>query len=184
MPNKTRIFIIFLLGVIEKLNTVTLELPYLGEDSGISMFIFLPVFTPTAIDEMLKGLTPEILDEALQGGVQREVDVQLPKISFEKTYEFVPVLKRMGVGNLFDDANLKGFSDVDDLKLDDAVHKAKIQIDEEGSTAAAATVVFSFRSSRPLEPSEFHCNHPFMFVIHDQQSKEILFAGVYRGPKK
>lgn len=91
----------------------------------------------------------------------------------------------MGVGNLFDsDANLKGFSETTDLKLDDAVHKAKIEINEEGSTAAAATVLFSFRSSRPLEPSEFHCNHPFMFLIHDQKSKEILFAGVYRGPSK
>lgn len=79
--------------MIEQLNTVTLELPYLGEDSGISMFIFLPVFTPTAIDEMLKGLTPELLDEALEGGVQREVDVELPRISFEKTYEFLPVSK-------------------------------------------------------------------------------------------
>lgn len=80
-----------LTGVIESLKTVTLELPYLGEDSGISMFIFLPIFTPTSIDELLKGLTPELLDEALEGGVQREVDVELPKISFEKTYELVPV---------------------------------------------------------------------------------------------
>lgn len=91
----------------------------------------------------------------------------------------------MGVGNLFEaSANLKGFSETTDLKLGDAVHKAKIEINEEGSTAAAATVLFSFRSSRPLEPSEFHCNHPFMFLIHDQKSKEILFAGVYRGPSK
>lgn len=81
-------------GVIEKLNSVTLELPYLGEQSGISMFIFLPVFTPTAIDEMLKGLTPELLDEALEGGAQREVDVELPRISFEKSYEFLPVSRR------------------------------------------------------------------------------------------
>lgn len=70
---------------------MTLELPYLGEDTGISMHILLPVFEPNAIDEMLKGLTPELLEEALEGGVQREVNVQLPKISFEKSYEFVPV---------------------------------------------------------------------------------------------
>lgn len=63
------------------------------------------------------------------------------------------------------------------------MHKAKIEINEEGSTAAAATVLFSFRSSRPTEPTEFHCNHPFVFLIKD--SKEvILFTGIYRGPKK
>lgn len=95
------------------------------------------------------------------------------------------VLKRMGVGNLFDaDSNFTGFAEKTELKLDDAIHKAKIEINEEGSTAAAATVLFSFRSSRPLEPSEFHCNHPFLFLIHDQKSKEILFAGVYKGPTK
>lgn len=88
-------------GMIEKLNTVTLELPYLGEDSGISMFIFLPVFQPNAIDEMLKGLTPELLDEALEGGVQREVDVELPRISFEKSYEFVPVSSIAAVETFF-----------------------------------------------------------------------------------
>lgn len=91
----------------------------------------------------------------------------------------------MGIGNLFDrDSDLSGFSETSQLKFDDAVHKAKIEIDEEGSTAAAATAIFSFRSSRPTEPAQFKCNHPFLFLIHDQKSKEVLFAGVYRGPSE
>lgn len=65
-------------------------MPYVG-DGSISMFIFLPVFTPTAIDELLNGLTPEVLDDALKGGLLREVDVEFPKISFERTFELVPV---------------------------------------------------------------------------------------------
>lgn len=89
----------------------------------------------------------------------------------------------MGVGDLFEStSNLTGFSEQTELKIDDAVHKAKIEINEEGSTAAAATVLFSFRSSRPLEPAEFVCDHPFLFLIHDHQTKEILFAGVFKGP--
>lgn len=95
------------------------------------------------------------------------------------------VLKRMGVGDLFEDsADLSEFSEKQSLKFDDAVHQAKIEIDEEGSVAAAATAIFSFRSSRPTEPAQFNCNHPFMFLIHDQKSKEVLFAGVYRGPNE
>lgn len=91
----------------------------------------------------------------------------------------------MGVGNLFDSsADLSGFSEKSQLNFDDAVHKAKIEITEDGTTAAAATAIFSFRSSRPTEPAQFICNHPFMFLIHDQKSKEILFAGVYRGPSQ
>lgn len=90
----------------------------------------------------------------------------------------------MGIHNLFEPtANLTGFSNDVNLQLDDAVHKAKIEVNEEGSTAAAATVLFSFRSSRPLEPAQFYCDHPFMFLIYDHKSKAILFSGVYRGPE-
>lgn len=90
----------------------------------------------------------------------------------------------MGIKELFTPiANLTGFSTVTQLNFDDAVHKAKIEVNEEGSTAAAATVLFSFRSSRPLEPAQFYCDHPFLFFIYDHKSKAILFAGVYQGPE-
>lgn len=90
----------------------------------------------------------------------------------------------MGIKTLFEaTANLSGFSNDANLTLDDAVHKSKIEVNEEGSTAAAATVLFSFRSSRPLEPAQFFCDHPFMFLIYDHKSKAVLFAGIYRGPE-
>lgn len=78
-------------GVIEQLRTVFLEMPYKGEDDSISMFIFLPVFHVNAIDELLENITPEILDEVFEGGLQREVDVEFPKLSFERKFELVPV---------------------------------------------------------------------------------------------
>lgn len=77
--------------MIEQLRTVFLEMPYKGEDESISMFIFLPVFHVNAIDELLENITPEILDEVFEGGLQREVDVEFPKISFERKFELVPV---------------------------------------------------------------------------------------------
>lgn len=80
-------------------------------------------------------------------------------------------------------ADLTGFSGDSNLKLGDAKHVAKIKVDEEGSTAAAATVLFSFRSARPVEPTKFECNHPFLFLIYDRISKAILFTGIYRDPK-
>lgn len=90
----------------------------------------------------------------------------------------------MGIKTLFQPtANLTGFTDFGNLQLDDAVHKSKIEVNEEGSTAAAATVLFSFRSSRPLEPAQFFCDHPFLFLIYDHKSRATLFAGVYRGPE-
>lgn len=191
----------------EKLNCITLEIPYLGEDDdGISMVVLLPTFVPNAVEELINRLTPELLEEALDEGLSREVELQFPKISFEKTYELVPVgshspqlkcygylsikfilhsqvLSKLGLGNLFDGTgDLSGFFDEGNVQLDDAVHKAKIEINEEGSTAAAATALFSFRSSRPAEPAQFLCNHPFVFLIYDHKSKGILFTGVYKGP--
>lgn len=77
--------------MIEQLRTVFLEMPYKGEEDSISMFIFLPVFHVGAIDELLENITPEILDEVFRGGLQREVDVEFPKISFERKFELVPV---------------------------------------------------------------------------------------------
>lgn len=90
----------------------------------------------------------------------------------------------MGIHELFQPtSNLTSFSRLATLQLDDAVHKAKIEVNEEGSTAAAATVLFSFRSARPSEPAQFICNHPFMFLIYDYNSKAVLFTGLYRGSK-
>lgn len=89
-----QLYCVCVAGVIEQLRTVFLEMPYKGEDDAISMFIFLPVFRVNAIDELLDNITPEILDEVFEGGLQREVDVEFPKISFERKFELVPVRKR------------------------------------------------------------------------------------------
>lgn len=150
------------------------------------MIVFLPpAVGDKALEKVLSNLSPEALHEALQDGFEREVQLKIPKFSTEKTIELLPVLHQMGAGNLFDSsANLSGFSTSTKLTLDDAIQKAKITIDEEGSTAAAATSLFSFRSSRPAEPAIFHCNHPFLYMIYDQNSRAILFAGIYRGPDK
>lgn len=166
----------------EKLQAHILEMPYDGEE--MSMFIILPAFANNGLEEMLSRLTIKSIQEALEEGSSREVIVSIPKFSFETTTELVPVLQQLGVGDLFDSskANLTGFAN-QNIVFDDAIHKAKIEVDENGSTAAAATVLFSFRSSRPLEPAQFKCDHPFIFFIYDSKSKVVLFTGIYRDPR-
>ena len=68
-----------------------------------------------------------------------------------------------------------------DLPFDDAIHKATIDIDEEGSVATAATAIIVSRGGGN-KIDEFFCDHPFIFMINDRVSHEILFTGVYRGP--
>jgi serpin B len=93
------------------------------------------------------------------------------------------ILERLGVGDLFQStSNLSGFTEQSGLYFDEAVHKAKISVDEQGTVAAAATAIFSFRSSRPLTPARFIANHPFVYLLFDKKLQTIQFMGVYRSP--
>lgn len=161
-----------------------LELPYLGDGTEMSFYAFLPPFSmPNGLENLLSKLNLKTFEAAINDVSEREVEVKMPKFAFEKTLKLVPLLSQMGIGDVFQaSANFSAFSD-DTITFDDATHKAKIAVDEEGSTAAAATVLFSFRSARPLEPAQFHCNHPFLFIIYDHKAKAILFTGIYRGPE-
>lgn len=77
-------------------------------------------------------------------------------------------------------ANLTALLEDGNLSVGRALHKAKIEVNEEGTKAAAATVLFSFRSSRPAEPAQFICNHPFIYFVYDKLRDGILFAGLFR----
>ncbi|XP_004519673.1 serine protease inhibitor 88Ea [Ceratitis capitata] len=174
------------LALDENLGAYVLEMPYVTsndneKESDISMVIILPPFHN--LDGVLAKLTPESLDDALKEGMAREVDVSLPKFAFEQNLELIPILREIGINSLFErECDLSDFFK-NSLQFGDAKHVAKISVDEEGSTASAATVLFSFRSARPLEPTKFECNHPFLFVIYDYNAKAILFTGIYRDPK-
>lgn len=92
----------------------------------------------------------------------------------------------MGIQSFFDKtANFSGFFEFKDKYKVKMAHKAKIEVNESGSIAAAAIAVDPIPARvvyRP-KPIEFNCDHPFVFVIHDERFDEILFAGIYRGPK-
>lgn len=63
--------------------------------------------------------------------------------------------------------------------ISDALHQVNIEIDEKGTVAAVATSTDEYKC---LHIMLFHCNRPFIFIIHHKISKDVLFAGVYRGP--
>ena len=81
-------------------------------------------------------------------------------------------------------ADLSEFSEVDRLSVAKGIHKAFVEVSEEGTEAAAATALISFRSARPVGPSKFECNHPFTFIIYDNTNDNILFMGAYKSPRK
>lgn len=144
-------------------------MPYKTEndEKRISMFVFLPLKnTPTAINDFLNEFTFYDLMEYLLDTktTPQLVDVEFPKITLDVTYGslknvivqallfirsenkfkffFEQVLEEMGMKNLFG-SNMSGFSKSTRLNFDDIIHKAKLEIDEEGSTAAATTAMFT-----------------------------------------
>ncbi|CAH0722540.1 unnamed protein product, partial [Brenthis ino] len=171
--------------ISEELGAQILELPYKGHD--ISMYILLPPYSlKEGLSNIISKLTPErlaaVVEETYMG---REVVVEIPKFTVERSLPLRSILDIIGVGDLFNaSSDFSTLSNDPGILFDDAVHKAKIQVDEEGTVAAAATAIFGFRSSRPAEPSVFIANFPFVYIVYERPTNSVLFMGVYRDPKK
>lgn len=184
--------------ISELLGAHILELPYKGD--RISMFVMLPPFATARsangrdrdgiralIDHLFTEEGSAELREILDHGApSKEVEVLLPRFDVEKDLPMGQLLQALGAGELIgpNSADLRGFVEEGEksLHLGDAVHRARIEVTEEGTTAAAATALFTFRSGRPAQPAIFKADHPFVYIIYDRQRKAILFSGIYRSP--
>lgn len=187
-------------AISEQLGAYILELPYKGNE--ISMFVLLPPFSTArsiqnpsnepqdGIRQLVERLATEKgsreLREMLDDGLPpREVEISLPRFELERELPLGQLLHALGAGELLTPgADLRGFvaDGEQSLHLGDAVHRARIEVTEEGTTAAAATAIFTFRSSRPTEPAIFNANHPFVYLIYNKVEHNILFTGIYRSP--
>lgn len=161
----------FLMGRDVLLGAKVLKLPY---DQGVSMLILLPNkgVDYTTIDD-------EINAKRFQGWLQNmsemKVEVHLPKFKMEESYELHKLLPDMGVPTLFTNrANLTNLHKNKELKVSEVLHKAVIDVDETGTTAAAATTVGIIPYSLP---PTFIANRPFFFFIYHEETNALLFVG-------
>lgn len=146
------------------------ELPY--ENGRFSMLIVLSSSNGALTVADIVGAGRFLLESASYE--EGEMEVRIPKFSFEKEYNLDRILPQMGMELLFTDfADLSGISDVP-LKVDTAVHKARILVNEEGTEAAAAT---AFTIVPLVAPEEFVADQPFVFVIRDNANGLFLFMG-------
>lgn len=111
------------------------------------------------------------------------IRIFLPKFKVEEEYLLKPTLSKMGMEDVFNPgkADLSGITGGRDLVVSQVHHKAYIEVNEEGTEAAAATGVVAVRTSSQIIP-EFNVNHPFLFVIRHNATKSILFAGKFFSP--
>ncbi|XP_075970381.1 antichymotrypsin-2-like isoform X7 [Anticarsia gemmatalis] len=172
----------FKYGSSSELNARFLEMMYAGDET--SFVVVLPDEVD-GVDALIKKLEdPAALTRGLQTMSYQNVVVQLPKFKIETTTDLKKVLQNMNVTKLFApgqarlDNLLRGESD---LYVSDAIQKAFIDVNEEGSEAAAANVfedVQRMQRFRPTEQLYFIANHPFVFYI--KYRNIILFNGVFR----
>ncbi len=163
-----------------------LELPY--GDGSLSMVVLLP-------KEMdgLANLEAKLTFQNLQewtGSVKHEdeVKVYLPKFKTTSQFQMTDTLKSMGMKLAFN-GNAADFSEMTggrDLFISEVIHKAFLDVNEEGTEAAAATGIVMERTAAPIqepkEPPVFRADHPFLFMIRDNRNGAIMFLGRIANP--
>ncbi len=112
-----------------------------------------------------------------------EVQVALPKFKVTAEFSLKKVLSEMGMPTAFTrSADFTGIATKEGLLIADVVHKAFVDVNEEGTEAAAATGVIVKAKSEKIIP-EFRADHPFLFLIRDTRSDSILFMGRLAEPQ-
>jgi serpin B len=160
---------------VEGLNSKLLELPYSGDD--ISLYVLLPN-QKQGFNQLKSNLKDfAVIENSIRNMREVVVEVNIPKFKIEAEYELNEQLSELGMKQVFtSEADLSGIDGKRDLKVNKVVHKAVIEVNEEGSEAAAATAIVVVVNSLPIS-YEFNANHPFMFFIRDNRNGMILFVG-------
>ncbi|XP_039242474.1 serpin B6-like isoform X1 [Pipra filicauda] len=177
---------IFNMTYIGDLQTKILELPYVGNE--LSMIILLPDAIQdgsTGLERLERELTYEKLIDWISPEMMKstKVRVSLPRFKLEEDYDLKPILSRMGMPDAFDlgKADFSGMSSGNELVLSEVVHKSFVEVNEEGTEAAAATA-YRIVGGSPMIIPDFTADHPFLFFIRHNKSSSILFCGRFCSP--
>jgi serpin B len=167
-------------GYMETNDIWVLEMPYLNND--LSMVILLP----KKLDGV-KDLEKELTSENLAGWLAKihkcEVQVFFPRFKMTSEFSLAETLSTMGMPDAFSGkADFSGMTGNRDLFISAVVHKAYVDVNEEGTEAAAATGVTMKLTSIGAPPAVFRADHPFIFLIRDNQTDSILFLGRLANP--
>ena len=171
MMNRTGRF-----GYAEADGLQMLQLPYAGGD--LAMVILLPR-PSVGIESLQEQMEPEALNRWLGRIGSRRVKVSIPRFKMTSQFALGPVLAAMGMPDAFSTAaDFSGMTGDRDLLISAVIHKAFVEVNEEGTEAAAATgVAMQLTMARPQGPIVFRADRPFLFLIRDHRSGLVLFLG-------
>ncbi|RMC16063.1 hypothetical protein DUI87_08272 [Hirundo rustica rustica] len=176
----------FNMTYIGDFQTKILELPYVGNE--LSMIILLPdairdestglerLESELTYEKLIDWINPEMMDST-------KVRVSLPRFKLEEDYDLKGLLSSMGMPDAFDSgkADFSGISSGNELVLSEVIHKSFVEVNEEGTEAAAATAAMMMMRCSMRVP-EFTADHPFLFFIRHNKTSSILFCGRFCHP--
>ncbi|XP_016043204.1 serpin B6-like [Erinaceus europaeus] len=172
----------FRMTYIGEIFTRILVLPYVGEE--LNMIIMLPD-EQTILKTVEKELTYEKFQEWTRPDMmdEEEVEVFLPRFKLEESYDMGNILRSLGMTDAFEQgkADFSGMSSRNDLFLSKVVHKSFVEVNEEGTEAAAATAAIMMMRCARITP-RFCVDRPFLFFIQHTKTNSILFCGRVSSP--
>jgi len=164
----------------EDKNLQAIELPYSGNE--LSMVVILP--KERNLSKIEKNLTYDMLNSISRSMEKEKVDLYIPRFKIEKRYILNEALMKLGMTDAFIDmlADFSGMTGDKDLYISKVIHQSFIEVNEEGTEAAAATAVIMSGKSIGLGPKVFKADHPFLFFIIHKPTNTILFMGRFIEP--
>lgn len=170
-------------GYYEDATFQMLELPYAGQQ--LSMIILLPK-TPKTLSDLESQISSKAISQWVQRLHKQKVKVYLPRYSITTQFELSEVLQTLGMTDAFsaENADFSGITGPPGLFIAAVLHKAFIEVNEEGTEAAAATAVVMLPRGPPptMTIPEFRADHPFLFFIREIQTNALLFMGRVMNP--
>jgi serpin B len=156
------------------------ELPYDG--SELTMLIVLP--DAGKFNSVVGALTSDQLNTIIQSLKQGQINLTMPKFTFETSFSLNDILSALGMPSAFtSQADFSGMTGTPNLYISDVFHKAFIAVNEAGTEAAAATAAIMGLTAMPVTPTVVTLDRPFMFFIRDVQTGAIVFMGSVTNPK-
>jgi serine protease inhibitor len=167
-------------SVFEGNGFVLAEFPY-GQGNFV-MDVILP-----GDQSGLSSMITQVSDASFTGWIsqmdEREIDLSFPKFKYGFKKKLKDVLTDMGMGIAFyEGADFSNINDVYDLLINDVTHQSFIETNEEGTEAAAATIVDIGLTSMPPAPLVLKLDHPFLYIIRETTTNSIIFMGRVANP--
>ncbi|XP_010285797.1 PREDICTED: serpin E3-like, partial [Phaethon lepturus] len=155
------------------------ELPYLGEK--LSMFLVLPSHKRASLSQIESHLSAKTITLWANSLKRTKMDIFLPRFSIQSLFDLKTFFSALGIKDAFDPttANFKGISEQGSLYISEAIHKAEIEVTEDGTKASGATAMVLLKRSRtPV----FKADRPFTFFLRQANTGSVLFIGRVTNP--